>query len=83
MSRVFMLVDFWQKFNLCRGGRFTPPMGHNAPMGKMPPSLTAQFALNIYSKIRVQASLSYILKIVLSIVMYYKIITAYLKKELS
>ncbi len=39
MSRVFMLLDFGKT-----------PHG----WGKMPPSLTKQFALNIYSKIRVQ-----------------------------
>ncbi len=58
---------FLQKFNLCQGGRFAhgvcpihPTYGAKRPngLGKMPPSLTKQFALNIYSKIRVQAILA-------------------------
>ncbi len=54
MSWVFMLLDFKQKLFVPRG-LFIPPMGQNAPM---PTSLTKQFALNIYSKIRVQAVLA-------------------------
>ncbi len=46
---------FLQKFNLCQGGRFGV---HPNGLGKMPHSLTKQFALNIYSKIRVQAILA-------------------------
>ncbi len=49
MSRVFMLLDF-NKNKICA----KRPHG----WGKMPPSLTKQFALNIYSKIWVQAVLA-------------------------
>ncbi len=56
----FHVIRFLTKIKFVPRGRFTPPMGQNAPMGKVkcPPSLTKQFALNLYSKIRVQAALA-------------------------
>ncbi len=59
MSRVFRLLHFLQKLNLCQGG--TPPRAKRPMSGVMPPSLTKQFALNLYSKIRLQAALENII----------------------
>ncbi len=49
-----------KKIIICAMGAFYPTYGAKRPHGwsKMPPSLTKQFALNIYSKIRLQATLS-------------------------
>ncbi len=60
MIRVFMQLDFFYKNTICAKGEFYPIYGAKRPhgWGKMPPSLTKQFALNIYSKIRVQAVLA-------------------------
>ncbi len=59
MSRVFMLLDFYKNL-ICDKGEFYPNCGakRSHGWGKMPPSLTEQFALNLYSKIRVHADLA-------------------------
>ncbi len=46
----FHVIRFLTKNKFVPRGHFTPPMGQK----RMPPSLTKQFALNIYSKIGVQ-----------------------------
>ncbi len=56
----FHVIRFKNNNNNCAKGAFYPTCGAKRPhgWGKMPPSLTKQFALNIYSKIRVQVVLA-------------------------